>query len=130
MRGDRTPNARVSFPLFVLRKGDYSMFEVETPDGILCRMKPLDIENGRYLYWDAMGRAVRISISDEKVNGIAFHKADISLGEAFRRYSDVHGLDTDTTGPFEQVWRRLKQAEVLPSPRYGLFGKRSRTRRA
>ena len=128
-RRNRRPDARVLFPLFVLQKDDYSMFEVEAPDKILCHMKPLDIQNSEYLCWDAQGRAVQISISDQQVTGLAFSKAEVSLGEAFRRYSDVHGLDADTTGPLEQVWRRLKQAEVLPSRSRGLFARLFRTSR-
>lgn len=123
---DRRLDACVSFPLFVLEKDDYSMFEVETPDKILCHMKPLDIESDQYLCWDARGRALQISTSDQKVTGIAFCRAEVSLGEAFRRYSEVHGLDADTTGPFEQVWSRLKQEE--PSAhRRGLFSRFFRT---
>lgn len=114
----RQRGAGVSFPLFVLKKNDYSMFEVETPERILSHMKPLDIENGEYLCWDARGRAARISISGQRVTGIALTKAVISLGDAFRLYSDVHGLDVDTTGPFELVWCRLRQ-EVRQSHRRG-----------
>lgn len=128
-RRDRRLDARVSFPLFVLEKDDYSMFEVETPDKIVRHMKPIDIENDEYLCWDARGRAVQISISDQQVIGLAFRKAEISLGEAFGRYSDVHGLDIDTTGPFEQVWCRLKQAEVPPSRNRGHFARLFRTSR-
>jgi hypothetical protein len=105
-------DVRVSFPLFVLEKDDYSMFRVETSDKILYHMKPLDIESDEYLFWDATGRAVRISTCGQQVTGIAFCKPEISLGDAFRCYSDVHGLDTDTSGPFEQVWCRLRQEEA------------------
>lgn len=85
------------------------MFEVETPEKLLSYMKPRDIENGEYLCWDARGRAVRILISRQQLTEIAVTKTEISLGDAFRLYSDVHGLDVDTTGPFELVWCRLKQ---------------------
>ena len=104
-------DAGVSFPLFVFEKGDYSMFVVETPDRILYHMEPIDIENGEYLCWDANGRAVRISISGQRVTGICYGELEVPLAEAFRRYSDVHGFDVDTTGPFDQVWSRLKETE-------------------
>jgi hypothetical protein len=125
-RRNRKPDALVLFPLFVLQKDNYSMFEVEAPDKILCHMKALDIENDEYLCWDAQGRPVQILISDQQVAGLAFSKAEVSLGEAFRRYSDVHGLDADTTGPLEQVWCRLKQAEVIPSRGRGLVARQFR----
>ena len=114
---DRRLDARVSFPLFVLEKDDYSMFEVETPDKILCHMKPLDIESDQYLCWDARGRALRISTSDQQVTGITFCRAEISLGEAFRRYSEVHDLDADTMGPFEQVWGAPRPKWLLDARR-------------
>ena len=122
-------DARVSFPLFVLEKDDYSMFQVETPDKILRQMKPANIESDEYLCWDARGRALRISISDQQVTGVAFCRAEISLGDAFKRYSDVHGLDADTTGPFEQVWHRLNQEEASSHQR-GLFSRLVRRRGA
>ena len=86
-------------------------------------MEPVDIENGEYLCWDANGRAVRISISGKRVTGISYGEPEIPLAEAFRRYSEVFGLDVDTTGPLDQVWCRLKETESrLPRSR-GLLWK-------
>jgi hypothetical protein len=120
----------VSFPLFVFEKDDYSMFVVETPGEVLYHMEPIDIENGEYLCWDANGKAVRISISGQRVTGICQGEPEISLAEAFKRYSEVYGLDVDTTGPFDQVWCRLKDpASRLPRSR-GLVSRLFRGRRA
>jgi hypothetical protein len=122
-------DARVSFPLFVFEKDDYSMFVVETPDELLYHMQSTDIESGKYLCWDANGGAVRISISGRRVSGICHGEPEIPLAEAFRRYSDVHGLDVDTAGPFDQVWRCLKETESrLPRGR-GLLSRLFRGRR-
>lgn len=123
-------DASVSFPLFVFEKGDYSMFVVEKPDKILDHMEPIDIENGEYLCWDANGRPVRISISGQRVTGICYGELEIPLAEAFRRYSDVHGLDVDTTGPFDQVWRCLKETESRLPRRRGLLSRLLRRSRA
>jgi hypothetical protein len=95
-------NATMSFPLFVFEKDDYSMFVVETPDRVLYRIEPIDIENGKYLCWEANGRAVRISISGQRVAGICYGEPEVPLTEALRRYSEVYGLDVDTTGPLNQ----------------------------
>ena len=93
-------------------------------------MQSIDIENGEYLCWDANGRGVRISISAQRVTGICHGEPEIPLAEAFRRYSDVHGLDVDTTGPFDQVWCRLKKTESrLPRSR-GLLSRLFGGRRA
>ena len=120
----------VSFPLFVFVKHDYSMFVVEKPDKVLYHMGPLDIEHGEYLCWDAKGRAVRISISGKRKTGITYAEAEIPLAEAFRRYSEVHGLDADTTGPFEHVWCRLKQAESSLPRTCGLLSRLFRRSKA
>jgi hypothetical protein len=119
----------VSFPLFVFEKDDYSMFVVETPDTVLYHMEPIDIENGEYLCWDANGRAVRISISGQRVTGICYGEPEIPLTEAFRRYSEVYGLDVDTTGPFDQVWCRLKDPKSRLPRNRGLLSRLFRSRK-
>jgi hypothetical protein len=101
----------VSFPLFVFEKDDCSMRLVESPDKVLYHMEPSDIENDEYLCWDANGRAARISIAGQQVIGIAYGEAEMPLAEAFMRHSEAFGLKVDTTGPVDEVWHRLKQAE-------------------
>ena len=113
----------VLFPLFIFEKDDCSMFLVEAPDKVLHQMEPIDIENGEYLCWDANGRAVRISISGQRVTGICYGELEVPLAEAFRRYSDVHSFDVDTTGPFDQVWSRLKETESRLPRNRGLLSR-------
>jgi hypothetical protein len=105
-------DASIPFPLIVFQRSSYSMFVVETPEKIFDYMEPPDIGNGEYLCWDANGRAVRISVSGQRMTGISHVEAEIPVAEAFKRYCDVFGLDVDTTGPVDQVWRCLKQGEV------------------
>jgi hypothetical protein len=123
-------DASVSFPLFVFERDDYSMFVVEAPDTVLYHMEPIDIENGKYLCWDANGRAVRISISGQWVTGICYCEPEIPLAQAFRRYSEVYGLDVDTTGPFDQVWCRLKDPASRAPRSRGLLSRLFRRSRA
>ena len=78
-------NTSVSFPIFVFQKEEYSMFVVETPDKILHYMRPIDIEKGEYWCWDENGRAVRISVADQRAAGISNGEAEIPLAEAFKR---------------------------------------------
>ena len=113
----------VSFPLFVFEKDDCSMFVVETPDRILYHMEAIDIENDEYLYWDANGRGVRISIASQQVTGIDNFGAEMPLAEAFKRHADALGLHVDTTGPSDQVWHRLQEAEGRLPRRRGLLSK-------
>jgi hypothetical protein len=115
--------AGVSFPLFVFEKDDCSIFVVETPDKVLYHMEPIDIENDEYLYWDANGRAVRISIAGQHVTGIAYGEAQIPLAEAFTRHSEALGLNVDTTGPVDKAWCRLKEAESHVPRRRGLLSR-------
>jgi hypothetical protein len=123
-------DAGVPFPLFVFEKDDDSMFVVESPDRVLYHMEPIDIENEEHLCWDANGRAVRILIYGQRVTGFHHCKPEIPLAEAFRRYSEVHGLDVDTTGPLDQVWCRLKDSgSRLPRSR-GLLSRLFRRSRA
>jgi hypothetical protein len=120
----------VSFPLFVFEKNDYSMFVLDMPDQILSHIEPQDIENGRYLYWDADGRAVRISMTGKGVAEVFHGETEIPLAEAMRRHSEVYGLDVDMTGPLDQVRVHLKQAETRQPHGRGLWLKlfrRSRT---
>jgi hypothetical protein len=102
----------VPFPLFVFQKDDYSMFLIDTPDKLLHHMEPIDIKNGEYLFWDANGRAVHISIAGQRITGICYCEAEISLGEALMRHSEVYGLGVDTVGPPHQVRAHLNGAEV------------------
>jgi hypothetical protein len=113
----------VSFPLFVFEKDDCSMILVETPDKVLYHMEPIDIENDEYVFWDANGKAVRISVAGQRVTGIEYGAAEITLAEAFRRHSDKFGLDADTTGTFDEVWRRLKEAESRLPRKRGLLSR-------
>ena len=87
------------------------MFVVETPDKVLYHMEPIDIENDEYVYWDAKGNGVRISVQGRMVIGIDRGTAEMPLTDAFKRHSDAFGLDVDTTGSIDEVWQRLKQAE-------------------
>jgi hypothetical protein len=91
-------------------------------------MEPIDIENDEYLFWDANGRNIRISIERNKVAGIAYGDAEMTLAEAFKCHSEAFGLSVETTGPPDEVWLRLKEAEARLPRRRGilskLFGKR------
>ncbi len=113
----------VSFPLFVFEKDDCSMFLVEGPDKVLYNMEPIDIENAEYLFWDSNGNGVHISVAGEQVTAIDPAAVEISLSEAFKRYSDAFGLRVDTTGPADEVWPRLKQAEAELPRKRGLLSR-------
>ena len=111
-----------SFPLYVFEKDDWSMFLVESPDDVWCHIEPIDFENDEYLFWDAHGRGVCLTLQGGKLTRMAtltsIEESDneISLNEAFVRYSQALGVTVDTTGTFAEVWFRL-QSNVKPKSR-------------
>jgi hypothetical protein len=113
----------VSFPLFAFEKDDCSMFLVEGPDKVLYHMEPIDIENAEYLFWDSNGRGVQISVVGKYVSAIDHAAVEISLSDALKRHSDVFRLLVDTTGPADEVWRRLKEAEAQLPRKRGLLSR-------
>jgi len=60
----------ISFPLYAYGKGDWSMFLVKDRETILSRVEPFDFENDGYLFWDAQGRSVRLTIERTKLTNI------------------------------------------------------------
>jgi len=113
----------VPFPLFIFEKDDCSMFLVEAPDKVLYQMEPIDIENDEYLCWDAKGQAVKISLSGNRVTRIEHGSSEISLSAALKRHSDAFGLAVDMTGPDQEVWDRLKEAEAKQPRKSGLLSR-------
>jgi len=113
----------VTFPLYVFEKDDWSMRLVEAPDRVLHHMEAIDIEGNEYLFWDANGRGVRVSIGHKNVIEIAYDDAtDMSLAQAFSRHADALDVKVDITGPAAEVWARLKKAETK-SRKQGLLSK-------
>ena len=113
----------VVFPLYAFAKDDFSMWLVENPDRVLYHMEPIDIANGEYLLWDASGRAVQLSLKGNKVIAIAYTDSEMPLAEAFKQYSETHRLHVETTGPADEVWHRLKEAEARSPRKRGIFSR-------
>jgi len=90
------------------------MFLVESPDKVLYDIEPIDFENDEYLFWDAQGNGVRITLERGTLTSIENTENEITLQEAFSRYSQFLGTAVDTKGPFPEVWARL-QANVKPA---------------
>lgn len=101
------------FPLYCFEKDDCSMFLVENRDKLLYHIEPIDFENNEYLFWDADGLGVRLTLERGKLTEVIHADNEISLHEAFVRYSQALGATVDTTGTPAEVWTRL-QACVKP----------------
>ena len=103
-----------SFPIYVFEKDDWTMFLVEGPDDdSLSKIEPIDLDNDEYLFWNAEGRAVRLTLHRGHLTGIEEAENEISLHEALARFSEALGLTIDTTGTIREVWARL-QLNIKP----------------
>jgi hypothetical protein len=102
-----------SFPLYVFEKDDWSMFLVESEDKLLYHIEPIDFENDEYLFWDAQGRGVRLTLERGVLTNIEQAENAMTVREAFARYSQTLGVTVDPKGPLPEVWARL-QTNVKP----------------
>jgi hypothetical protein len=105
------------FPLYVFEKDDWSMFLVESADKVLYDIEPHDFDNNEYLFWDAAGRGVRVTIEHGVLTDIQEADNEITIREAFGLYSQTLSASVDTTGSLLEVWARL-QANVKPPSRF------------
>ena len=103
-----------SFPLYAFEKDGWSMVLVENEHRVFYYIEPIDFENDEYLFWDAQGRDVRLTIDRKKPVKIEEAANEITLTEAFRRYSHALGATVDLSGAPAEVWARL-QANVKPA---------------
>jgi len=92
------------------------MFLVENPGRVWCHIEPIDFEDDEYLFWDAQGRGVRLTLERGQLTKIEEAENEITLQEAFARYSRELGATVDTTGTLSEVWARL-QSNVKPQSR-------------
>ena len=90
------------------------MFLVENQDRVFYHIEPLDFENNEYLFWDAQGRDISLIIEPKKPVKIEEAANEITLTEAFKRYSHASGATVDLSGAPAEVWARL-QANVKPA---------------
>lgn len=104
----------VEYPVFTFEKDDRSMYLLESEERILYHLEAIDIENDEYVFWDAAGVGVRISVSvgawKQKLESVSSCPAPFPLREAFEQYADslgIIGLSVDGT-PLE-VWRRIQE---------------------
>jgi len=109
----------VPFPLYVCLD-DGSIIQIESSDKILYHLEIIDIENDEYMFWDALGRDLRIITEKGRVSGFENTKNEITLHQALIDYAtqlEQLGLVIDTSGTPEETWAILEKAkESLPAP--------------
>lgn len=109
----------ITYPLFVFEKDDQSMRLIEDSSRILDWLDAIDIENGEYVFWDANGSGVTITVTvkafTRKVNGIASSVPAFPLREAFVLYAKSLGISVPLAeGKPIDIWRQI---QALPTPR-------------
>lgn len=98
----------VAFPLIVFEKDDRSMCLIETPDRLLYHLEAIDIENGEYVFWDATGLGVSVSVKNGSVREIALGDQQMSISDAFKEYSESYGFEVALEGTPLNVWARIQ----------------------
>jgi hypothetical protein len=103
----------ITYPLFAFEKDDQSMRRIEDSSRILYWHEAIDIENGEYVFWDANGNGVTITVAVKtfasKVSGITSSVADFPLREALALYAKSLGIsDPLTEGMPIDIWRQIQ----------------------
>ncbi len=60
----------LSFSLFVFEKDDCSMQLIEKRDDLFLHLEEIDLQNDKYLFWDANGARVCLRMNKKKVVAI------------------------------------------------------------
>ena len=117
----------VQFPLFVFEKDDRSMSLIETPERVLYHLEAIDIENDEYLFWDASGAGVCVSLTRDGIDSFRLCDPPVTrfqrrLKPMLRHTNSMHAFGTISTrylgkppvtnsaekGALDEVVRRLK----------------------
>jgi hypothetical protein len=103
----------ITYPLFVFEKDDQSMRLIEDSSRILDWLEAIDIENGEFVFWDANGNGVTITVTvkafTSKVSGITSSVAVFPLREAFALYATSLGISEPLAeGRPIDIWRQIQ----------------------
>jgi hypothetical protein len=98
----------VEFPLFVFEKDDRSMYLIERPERLLYHLEPVDIEDDEYVFWDATGAGVCVSIARNLIHQITRCDQPMSLVDAFQAYSESLNLRVSHHGTPIEIWGRIQ----------------------
>jgi hypothetical protein len=111
----------VTYPLFVFEKDDKSMRLVEDQSRILFHLEAVDIEGDEYVFWDANGGGVSITVSvgafKSKLESVASCPSAFLIQDAFKEYVTSLGLsEAPTEGTPMSIWLQI-QAELAERPK-------------
>lgn len=112
----------VEYPIFAFEKDDHSMRLIENEERILQHLEAIDIENDEYVFWDARGNGVRVTVSvgafTSKVESVSPCTAPYSVQQAFSLFAETLKVPLGAAdGPPIEVWRCLQ--ECIRKPQKG-----------
>ena len=92
---------------------------IEDSSRILEYLEAIDIDNGEYVFWDANGDGVTITVTvtafGGKLNGVASSLPAFPLREAFALYAKSLGINEPLTEAMPiDLWRHI---QAFGSPR-------------
>jgi hypothetical protein len=109
----------VTYPLFVFEKDCQSLQIIEDP-GRIGILEAIDIVNGEYVFWDAIGNGVSVGASvttfTSKIGDVTSCDSPFPLRDAFTLYAKTLGWhDFDVDGTPSEVWGRIQKGiDALP----------------
>jgi hypothetical protein len=74
--------ARPVFPIYVFEKDDGSVFEFPALNAMQQHLEAIDVENGEYEAWDAVGRCLDLSVGLPKSEWLKIVSTDRQASEA------------------------------------------------
>lgn len=100
------------------------MLLIEKSDRLLYHLEAIDIENDEYVFWDAKGAGVCVSVTHDAIDQITRCDRSMSLSDAFQAYSQSLSLRVSLQGPPSEVWGRIQSQLPKRRPFWTrLFGK-------
>jgi hypothetical protein len=111
----------VTYPLFAFEKDDHSMHLIEDSHRILYHFEAIDIENDEYVFWDANGGGVSISVSvgafKSKLVSVTSCPPAFPLHDAFVSYTKTLGLPESAAEGTPMDVLRMIHAELESRPK-------------
>jgi hypothetical protein len=109
------------FPLYV-RLDDGEVLSIESHDKILYHLEAVDIENDEYLFWDALGDGVKVSIKKSRVSGFRSVENRMTLQNACFEYAKQLGASIESGTP-QEMWAKVQAIKDRLPKRWGLLSR-------
>jgi hypothetical protein len=95
-----------AFPVFVHEKDDDSVMEFPTLTAMRGQLEAIDVENGEYEAWDALGRCLDLSVGKPKSEWL---KIVLTEGRASEMEFDALKSRAEKWTEYEPLPKRLRR---------------------